>query len=61
MIEQEPETGLVSDWSFMPGADPIPWLLEGDNPSVRYFTLTDLLEAAPDDAEVVAARRAIMS
>ena len=61
MIEQEPETGLVSDWSSMPGADPIPWLLEGDNPSVRYFTLTNLLGAAPDDAEVVAARRAIMS
>ena len=35
MIEQEPETGLVSDWSFMPGADLIPWLLEGDGPSVR--------------------------
>ena len=61
MIEQEPETGLVSEWGSMPGVDPIPWLLEGDNPSVRYFTLTDLLGAAPDDAEVVAARRGIMS
>jgi len=27
--------------------DATPWLLEGD-PSVRYFTLTGLLGAAPD-------------
>ena len=39
--------------------DPIPWLLEGD-PSVRYFTLTGLLGAAPDAPEVQEARRAIM-
>jgi len=43
------------------GADPIPWLLEGDDPSVRYFTLTDLLGVAPDNPAVTAARRAIMS
>jgi hypothetical protein len=40
--------------------DPIPWLLEGD-PSVRYFTLTRLLGAAPDAPEVREARRAIMA
>jgi hypothetical protein len=61
MIGQDPETGLVSDWTSMPGADPISWLLAGDDPSVRYFTLTELLGAAPGDAEVVAAQRAIMS
>ena len=43
------------------GADPIPWLLEGDDPSVRYFTLSELLGAEPDNPDVVAARRAIMS
>jgi hypothetical protein len=40
--------------------DPMPWLLEPENPSVRYFTLTDLLDRAVDDVEVVAARQAIM-
>jgi hypothetical protein len=40
--------------------DTVSWLLQGDAP-VRYFTLTGLLGAAPDDPEVVAARRAIMS
>jgi len=50
----------VSNWAAT-GADPIPWLLEGDDPSVRYFTLTDLLGAAPDNPDVMAARRAIMS
>ena len=40
--------------------DPTPWLLEGD-PSVRFFTLTGLLGAAPDDPQVKEARRAIMS
>jgi hypothetical protein len=34
------------------------WLLEKDNPGVRYFTLRDLLGAPPDDADVLAARRA---
>ena len=50
----------MSNWAAT-GADPIPWLLEGDDPSVRYFTLTDLLGAAPDNPDVMAARRAIMS
>ena len=49
----------MSEWSGNPRIDPIPWLLEGD-PSVRFFTLTSLLGAAPDDPEVAAARRAIM-
>ena len=49
----------MSEWSGNPRIDPIPWLLEGD-PSVRFFTLTGLLGAAPDDPEVAAARRAIM-
>jgi hypothetical protein len=39
----------------------VSWLLEGDDPSVRYLALTDLLGAPPDDAEVVAARSAIMT
>ena len=41
--------------------DPIDWLLEDNNPSVRYLALTDLLGKSKDDAEVVAARRDIMA
>ena len=55
MIEQEPETGLVSDWSFMPGADLIPWLLEGDGPSVRDRPTIELGVRTPT------LRRAIMA
>jgi hypothetical protein len=51
----------VDDWAAGPHADTIAWLLEGDDPSVRYFTLTELLTAAPGDPEVAAAGRAIMS
>jgi hypothetical protein len=49
-------------------AEPIPWLLEPDgstelaevNPSVRYWTLRDLLDRPEDDAEVQAARAAVV-
>lgn len=39
----------------------VSWLLDGDDPSVRYLTLTDLLGTPPDDPDVVAARAAIMT
>jgi hypothetical protein len=39
--------------------DPIPWLLEPENPSVRYWTLIDLLDRPPHDPEVRQARAAI--
>src|SRR5574341_1217138 len=38
----------------------IDWLLEKDNPSVRYFTLRHLLDRPENDRDVQAARRAIM-
>ena len=50
----------MSDQPVTTAPDPIPWLLEGD-PSVRYFTLTGLLGAAPDAPQVQEARRAIMT
>ncbi len=37
------------------------WLLETNNPSVRYFALRHLLDRPEDDPEVQAARRAIMT
>jgi hypothetical protein len=36
------------------------WLLEKDNPSVRYFTLRHLLDRTDDDPDVRSAQRAIM-
>lgn len=43
------------------GPAPIPWLLESDDPSVRFSTLTELLGSSPDSSEAAAARRDIMS
>jgi hypothetical protein len=39
--------------------DSIPWLLEPENPSARYWTLTDILGRPAGDAEVQEARAAI--
>jgi hypothetical protein len=39
--------------------DPTPWLLEMENPSVRYWTLIHLLDRPADDPEVQEARGAI--
>jgi hypothetical protein len=47
------------DWRKLIHDDPLPWLLEPDNPSVRYFALTDLLDRPQSDPEVVAAQAAI--
>jgi len=41
-------------------ADPTEWLLEPENPSVRYWTLVRLLDRTKSDAEVLEMRRAIM-
>jgi hypothetical protein len=51
----------MNDWRPLLKADPTPWLLEADNPSVRYFALRDLLDHPRDDAEVIAAQKAIMA
>ncbi len=37
------------------------WLLEENNPSVRFLTLTTLLDRALDDPEVLTARESIMT
>jgi hypothetical protein len=49
-------------WRSLLKADPTDWLQEPDpdNPGVRYFALTDLLDRPADDSEVVAARQAIV-
>jgi hypothetical protein len=40
-------------------ADPIQWLLEPENPIIRWWTLRDLLDRPADDPDVLAARAAI--
>ena len=39
--------------------DPLPWLLEPDHPSVRYFALTDLMDVGKDDPDAQKAKKAI--
>jgi len=50
----------MSDWKSLLKADPIDWLLEKDNPSVRYFTLTDILGKPEDDPVVKKTKKKIM-
>ena len=50
----------MNDWKRILKADPTDWLLEEDNPPVRYFTLTDLLNRSESAAEVVRAKQQIM-
>jgi hypothetical protein len=47
----------------MLNGNPLPWLLEDDpdNPSIKYFTLRDLLDKPEDAPEVRRARKAIMA
>lgn len=51
---------MMTDWKPVLNADPTDWLLERDNPSVRYFTLVDLLDMPEGDSDVRQARQAIM-
>lgn len=52
--------GNMSDWRSSLKADPTNWLLEKDNPSVRYFTLTEILDKPENDHEVKEAKNEIM-
>ena len=48
-------------WLEVLRGDPIPWLLEPENPCVRTWTLLDLLDRLADDVEVRASQAAIRS
>ena len=61
MTRGAPVTARTSPATPDADASPLPWLLESDDPSVRFFTLTGLLDSAPDAPEATAARRDIMS
>ncbi len=46
-------------WQTRLNQDPLPWLLEPGNPSVRYFALTELLGRPLDAPDVVATKARI--
>ena len=50
----------MSDWKSVLKADAVDWLLEKDNPSVRYFALTQILDKPQTSAEVQEAKKEIM-
>jgi hypothetical protein len=50
----------MNDFKSILTADPTEWLLEENNPSIRYYTLRDILEKTEDDAGLQEARREIM-
>jgi len=50
----------MRDWKSLLKADPTDWLLEDDNPSVRYFMLINILERSGSDSEVRKTKEEIM-
>jgi hypothetical protein len=52
---------IMNDEAPVLSAGTIAWLLEADDPSVRYFTLTGLLGEPVDGAAAAEARRRIMT
>jgi len=50
----------MRDWKSKLNGDPIGWLLEKDNQSVRYFTLTDILERPGDEHDARGVKKEIM-
>jgi hypothetical protein len=51
---------VMSDWKSMLKADATDWLLEKDNPSVRYFALSQLLNESQTSPEAQAAKKEIL-
>jgi hypothetical protein len=45
------------EWVKILKESPIGWLVEKTNPSVRYFTLRDILDKDENDSQVVAAKK----
>ena len=44
-------------WKNQLRSDSLPWLLESDNPGVRYLAMRDLLDITPDDKKLKSARK----
>ncbi len=52
---------MTRDWISALEAVPLDWLLEADNPPVRFYTMRDLLDYRADNSELIAANEAIIS
>ena len=50
----------MESWKDHLSADPTEWLLEKNNPSVRYFTFHDLLEKPLTDSQLIDAKHDII-
>jgi len=50
---------MMQNWQKLLNGNPVPWLLEPENPSVRYWTLVDILDRSIRDAEVQDAKATI--
>ena len=48
------------NWKLKLNSIPLKWLLEDSNPSVKYYTLIDVLDKPIDDSEVIQVKRKIM-
>ena len=50
----------MSEWKTLLKANPLDWLLEKNNPSVRYFALTQILGKPQENYDVEEAKKEIM-
>jgi hypothetical protein len=50
----------MADWKSVLKANSVDWLLEKENPSVRYFTLSQILGKSQTSSEVQEAKKEIM-
>ena len=49
----------MENWQQFLNGDPLPWLLDPETPSVRYWTLIDILDQPTNDPEVQETRTVI--
>ena len=47
-------------WKSLLNKDPTDWLLEKNNPSVRYYTLTEILDKPENNQQVKTTKNEIM-
>lgn len=59
MGRQKTRSKVLTGWQDKLKDDPIPWLLEPENPSARYLALRHLLDSGERDPQVAEARAAI--
>ena len=50
----------MEKWKSLLNKDPTNWLLEKNNPSIRYLTLTEILNKSENDDQVIDAKDEIM-